>query len=757
MRQYDSLDIWSFKLTDDVPSKLNEVDDSWKIVEIPHTWNGWDGQDGDSDYYRGKGVYTLELERPDVPKDFQLYLEFEGVNAVAEVYANGEKLAEHRGGYSSFRVNISDAFVEGRTLLAVVADNSHFEDVYPQSADFTFYGGIYRPVTLIAVPNTHFDLDFYGSQGMNYETRIEEDFAKIQMRAWVSNPDPGDSVRFTIYDEEGLVVSETFTPAVEEVEVTTTVVDPHLWQGVEDPYLYTLEAEIWRNNNCLDTVTASLGIREFYVDPEKGFYLNGKQMPLRGVAKHQDFLGVGNALEPEHFMIDAKHIYDIGANTVRLAHYQHAQDFYDLCDTLGFVVWAEIPFISIFNEDPAARENTISQMKELVYQNMNHPSILFWGIGNELTIGKDSPELIDNLYELNTLTKEIDPTRMTTIAQFNTLPFDSEHNFITDTVSYNIYYGWYMGGLNDNEKWMDAFHEANPDIPIGVSEYGSEGITRWHTDNPQNKDYTEEYHAKYHEHMVKIIDEREYLWATHLWNMFDFGADNRDEGGIKGRNNKGLVTLDRKTRKDAFYIYKAYWSREPFAHITGRRYAQRPYDQMTVKVYSNLDELTLNVNGEEFATLAGDKIFEFEDVPLVERFTTLSVHGEFGVVDQVTFEKVAEPNPEYVLPKEAADDREGVRNWFEEEVDVTQPAPEMTFNEGYFSIRDKVKDVLTHDEAREKFFDTVYALTDFSLAPSTLAMLNESSISEIGSFIGIFDKDSDDFKWVNSSLQTVKK
>jgi|SRR5690625_2529835 len=257
--------------------------------------------------------------------------------------------------------------------------------------------------------------------------------------------------------------------------------------------------------------------------------------------------------------------------------------------------------------------------------------------------------------------------------------------------------------------------------------------------------------------MAKIIDERDYLWATHVWNMFDFGADNRDEGGVQGRNNKGLVTFDRKTRKDAYYIYKAYWSNEPFAHITGRRYAQRPYDEMTVKVYSNLDELTLKVNGEAFETLQSDKIFEFKHVPLNDKFTTLSVHGEPGVFDSVTFEKVDQPNADYVLPEEEMDNRAGVKNWFEEEVDFNQPAPEMTFNEEYFSIHDKVKDVLGNEEAKQKFADTLYALTDFDLKPSTLAMLNESKLSEIGSFLGDAEDKEEVFKWINHSLQTVKK
>lgn len=666
MRSTYFLDNWYFKLTEEVPNNAYELDSSWEVVDVPHTWNNWDGQDGGDDYYRGKGVYTMALTRPDVPETYHVYLEFQGVNAVAEVYANGEKLTEHRGGYSTFRVNISDHFVNDETTITVVADNSHFNNVYPQSADFTFYGGMYRPVQLITVPKTHFDLDYYGSSGLAYQTKIDTYDVKVQLNAWIKNPQPSDQVHFEISKQDGEIVNDVYVPATESVETIISIIEPHLWQGIDDPYLYELTASIWRNNKRLDSVSTFLGIRGFQVNPEEGFFLNGEKMPLRGVAKHQDFMDVGNAVEIDHLIEDAKLIQEIGANTVRLAHYQHAQDFYDIADSLGFIVWAEIPFISKFNDDPKARENTISQMKELIYQNYNHPAIFFWGIGNELTIGDDSPELIDNLKELNALAQDIDPARATTMAQFFTLPHDSEHNNITDTVSYNIYYGWYVGDLEDNEAWMDEFHAENPEIPLGISEYGTEGIISWHTDEPEKQDYTEEYHALYHEHMAQVIHERDYLWATHVWNMFDFGADNRKEGGVSGRNNKGLVTFDRKTRKDAFYIYKAYWSDDPFVHITGKRYAQRPYDEMTVKVYSNLNELTLLVNGEEFAAVTGDKIFEFEKVPLENQYTTLTVIAEPGVYDSVTFETVSESNPNYVLPESGKTLEHDIDNWFKD-------------------------------------------------------------------------------------------
>lgn len=758
MRYVSDLDEWYFKLTDEVPNDISVLNDSWDLVQIPHTWNNWDGQDGGADYYRGKGVYTLDVLKPDFPEGHQVYLEFQGVNSVAEVYANGEKLTEHRGGYSTFRVNITEHFTENEAVITVVADNSHFDDVYPQSADFTFYGGMYRPVEMIIVPETHFDLDFYGSEGVRYRTEIDLFDAKVFLNAWVTNPGENDRVHFEITDENGQVVAEVYTPAADETEAMTSIVNPHLWQGVDDPYLYDLTASIWRGNECLDTVNVSLGIREFHVDPQEGFFLNGEKMPLRGVAKHQDFADIGNAVTSEHLLTDARLIKEIGANTVRLAHYQHPQETYDLMDMLGFVVWAEIPFISVFNEDPGARENTIEQMKELIYQNYNHPSIMFWGIGNELTIGGDSEALVDNLKELNELTHELDPTRLTTMAQLSTLPIDSKHNNIADVISYNIYYGWYFGEMEDSEKFLDEFHQTHPDIPLGISEYGAEGILSWHTDEPKNQDYTEEYHALYHEHMAKIFDERDYIWSTHVWNMFDFGADNRDEGGIKGRNNKGLVTFDRQTKKDAFYIYKAYWSDEPFVHITGKRYAQRPYDEMTVKVYSNEEQLTLHVDGEEFETLTGDKIFEFTHVPLKNTFTTISVLSKEGVYDSVTFEKVDEPNPQYILPEEETEEgRDGVQNWFEERTENEEDAPELAFKEGYFSIKDKVKDVLGHEEAQKVLLDTLSSFEDSNIKPTTLSMLNESPVSKIATLAGADEKDSDLMKWLNAGLQEIEK
>lgn len=493
------------------------------------------------------------------------------------------------------------------------------------------------------------------------------------------------------------------------------------------------------------------------MDPEKGFFLNGIPTPLRGVSRHQDRLGQGNALTEEDHLEDAYMIAELGANTVRLAHYQHNQAFYDACDALGLVVWAEIPFISVMSKDPKGHDNCRQQMKELIYQNYNHPCICFWGISNEITIGGDRPGLQENLEDLNKLVKELDSTRLTTMAQVSALPKESRHNQITDVLSYNHYFGWYGGDYTQNEKWLDEFHQMYPDRTLGISEYGCEGIISWHTDDPKCKDYTEEYQAEYHEHMAKIIDERPYLWATHIWNMFDFGCDARDEGGVKGRNNKGLVTLDRKVKKDAYYIYKAYWSEEPFVHITGRRYALRPYDHMTVKVYSNQKQVTLYVNGKSAGTQEGNKIFLFENIALDQDINVITAKAEGCPADTVTFTKVSQPYAGYVRPVDEEDEGAGVKNWFEG-VDENGELPEMTFNESYYSVRDFVSEILTNEEAAEILVSAINTYGTMKTKRSMLGILSGVPVEDLAEMYAS-DKEKRErlLRLANAELQKVKK
>ena len=524
------------------------------MINVPHTYNGFDGQDGGNDYYKGKAVYVKKLIRPLASPESDFILNFEGVNSIARIYIDGKFVQEHRGGYSRFRVNITRFFEKKDVImLAVEVDNANHSDVYPQMADFTFYGGIYRNVSLISVPKTRFDIEYYAGSGVSVTSKIDGDDAIIDITAYVKDPDESDMVTVEVkdgdsYEDLGFVVA----PAKKITKLSMKIDNANLWNGVEDPFLYKLSVKLVRHNEVLDNVEVNHGIREYYVDPEKGFFLNGKSLPLRGVSRHQDRLGKGNALaELDHFD-DYDLIMDVGANSVRLAHYQQDDYFYELCDRYGLVVWAEIPFISRMNKDQKAHENAMEQMKELIYQNYNHSSICFWGISNEITIAGDIPGLADNLRELDELVKSIDKTRLTTMAQVSMLPMDSEHNQITDILAYNLYFGWYGGKYTDNEVWFDKFRAMHPNRAVGLSEYGCEGIISWHSNTPECKDYSEEYQAEYHEHMAKLLAERPEIWGSYVWNMFDFGFDMRDEGGVKGRNNKGLVTIDRKIKKDAF-------------------------------------------------------------------------------------------------------------------------------------------------------------------------------------------------------------
>lgn len=757
MRYIQSLNQdWLFKRTEVVPSELPTQDDSFEEVTLPHTWNNIDGQNGGANYYRGKGSYTKVIKQGDFPSDYNYYLEFEGVNSIAEVYVNGDLLKEHRGGYSTFRVDVTDYLKNGDALLAVIADNAHYDDVYPQVADFTFYGGIYRHVNLIAVPETHFDLEFNGAPGVAYSSTIHGDNAVVSVEAWIDNPQWSDQFTVEITDEQFQTVAEVTIPASEHVEAELFISDAHLWQGVEDPYLYNISARIVRGNDVIDSFDHHLGIREYHVDPEKGFFLNGKSMPLRGVARHQDKRAVGNALSEEDMWLDAELIYELGANTIRLAHYQHSHTFYDICDQLGFVVWAEIPFISVMNKEPKAHKNAVSQMKELVYQNYNHPSILFWGISNEITIGGDIDGLQENLEELNKLTKEIDPTRDTTIAQVSMLPTDSKQNQITDTVSYNHYFGWYGGDFDQNDKWFDKFHSDYPEIPIGISEYGSEGIITWHSNNPVNQDYTEEYQTAYHEHMAQMIADRPYLWATHIWNVFDFGADNRDEGGIAGRNNKGLISFDRRIKKDSFYVYKAYWSNDPFVHVAQRRFSQRDSETIDVKVYTNQDEVTLYVDGEAVDTKQADKIVIFENVPLKEDgFTFVTAKAGKGLNDSVSFQRVDELPASYTKPEEQVQEY-GAQNWFDD-LEFDNDVPEYEFKDGYFSVNDKMSDIIANDEAVSKIIPVAEAVSGMKINPKTFAMMNHLPLKDLESIFGKYDDDNTKLRFLNAELQKIKK
>ncbi len=641
---------------------------SGEAVTLPHTWNAVDGQDGGNDYYRGTCWYVRQLEKPD--SDGEVWLEFAGAAMTAEVYLNGEKLARHEGGYSTFRVNLTEHLKEANTL-AVSVDNSDNDRVYPQKADFTFYGGLYREVKLICVPKVHFDLSYCGAPGIKVTpvVDLEKKSADVIVETWQVGE--GD-VLIAVAGQ-----SKTAAPVDGHAQAVFSIENVRLWDGVDDPYLYIAQAALPSG----DQVSARFGCRKFEIDPQKGFLLNGRSYPLRGVSRHQDRKGAGNALTLEMHREDMAIVREIGANTLRLAHYQHAQEFYDLCDENGIVVWAEIPYITMHMKN--GRVNTLSQMEELVAQCYNHPSIAVWGLSNEITAASAVDEdLLENHKLLNELCHKMDKTRPTTMADVFMLETDSPILEIPDVNSYNLYFGWYLGELEQNDEFFDEYHNKYPDRCIGFSEYGADANPQYQSASPEKGDYTESYQALYHEHILKMIEERPWLWATHVWNLFDFAADGRDEGGKHGENQKGLVTFDRKLKKDAFYLYKAAWNKtEPFVHLCGSRYVDRAEDVTEIKVYSNQPEVSLYVDGRLTASQEGRTVFRFW-VPITGEHSIEARAGDARSI--MLIRKVETPNPDYMFNKQG-----NVVNWFDQ--DEIDP--------DYYSVADKLADIRMNPEA----------------------------------------------------------
>lgn len=764
MREYYNFnDGWQFSQVK--PENYCAAPEASVVVDLPHTWNKFDGQDGGADYARGTFYYTKELPAFERKADSRVYLEFEGANSSANVYVNGKLAGRHEGGYSTFRFDITDllntGFGESNVIVAEV-DNSA-NHIYPQTADFTFYGGLYRNVNLLVVEPSHFDLDFYGGNGIAIDTKINGNDADVNVKAYISNPKEISRLEVKVLDAEGNVVAETTVPAKEENALTLTIENAHLWNGVKDPYLYTVECSLLENNETVDEISTRIGVREFYVDPQKGFFLNGVLTPLRGVSRHQDRLGKGNALDFEDHLEDARLIKELGANTIRLAHYQHAQDFYDLCDELGFILWAEIPMISSMIAGPEAEENAKEQMRELITQNYNHPSIVTWGISNEITIAGESDELLRQLNGLNDLVHEMDKTRLTTMAQVSMLPKTSPHNQLTDILSYNHYFGWYGGEFTGNEAWVDKFHEEYPDRALGLSEYGCEGIITYHDDKPHRGDYSEEYQAAYHEHMARIIDERPWLWATHVWNMFDFGVDTRDEGGVKGRNNKGLMTFDRKTKKDAFYIYQAYWTDQPVLHITSKRFRKRATDTIDIKVYTNLEgEVALMKDGAVIASLPAEKGVVFKDVALTDGENKFTVKAG-NMTDEVIFEKVDQSEESYVF---VDPDGGAVTNWFDT-LDLDEVEAVAEINPDFYSLEDTIDTLLENEAATEILSNGLSSLSNMPMKVTMLKMFGTKKVTDLLAMLGGFGGEEmtpekqalidKKVNYMNAELQKIKK
>lgn len=600
-------------------------------VRLPHTWNGFDGQDGGDDYWRGRCRYE-KIFSWNKSANERVFLLFEGVNASAEVSLNGVPICSHDGGYSSFTAELTEA-LQAENLLQVTVDNGKNTHVYPQKADFTFYGGIYRDVHLVVTPENHFDL--LVPMKITPIVDLEKHCASVTVETR-----PGASVE----------INGEIKQTDEKGKALFTIMDVHLWDGMGDPYLYAAYAKLPSG----DEVSRRFGCRCFSVDADKGFFLNGRHYPLHGVTRHQDRPGKGNAVSSADHEEDIALILEMGANAIRLSHYQHAQAFYDLCDEKGFIVWAEIPYIS--EHLPDGDENAKNQMEELIAQCYNHPSVVCWGISNEITIStKDRAAMLKTHQALNELCHHLDPTRLTTLAVYAMGLIWDKTVHLTDLVGYNLYLGWYVPGKWLNEAFLWLFHKVYPKRMLCFSEYGAECLPHLHAAHPKRGDHTEEYQCLYHEHMLRCFEKFPNLWGTFIWTMFDFGSDFRDQGGMPGKNYKGLVTFDRKIKKDAFYLYKAWWSNEPFVHICSKRFTDRTGKKIAVKIYSNQPEIAISVNGKEYAGKIGDKVFTFT-VPLSDGVTVVKASaGE--VTDEAVFRLVKEENSSYHLKKKNS------KNW----------------------------------------------------------------------------------------------
>ncbi len=604
-------------------------------VDLPHTWNCLDGQDGGNDYWRGTCRYERTFPDPRAEAGERVFLECKGVNASCRAFVNGTEVASHDGGYSTFRAEITET-LQGENTLRLEVDNAATEKVYPQTADFTFYGGIYRDVNLIVTGRTHFDLLYFGSNGIKAEPRVEGTDGIVTVTGYAN----GGEIEVAVYD------GETEIAAGKSGE-TLKVPHAKLWDGVEAPNLYTAVARLFEDGTLVDEVRATFGFRTFSLDPKRGFFLNGRPYPLRGVCRHQDRKGLGNAITRAEHEEDMRLILESGANTVRLAHYQHDDYFYDLCDRYGLVVWAEIPYIS--RHMPEAADNAVSQMKELIYQQYHHPSIVCWGISNEITMfHRHKKDMLARHRELNALCHAIDPSRFTVLACYAMCAPFNPVGKITDAVSWNLYLGWYVPGLFLNKVWYAFFRMCNPRRVYGMSEYGAEGMPNLHALHPKRGDNTEEYQFKYHEYMLKFFEKHPEFWATHLWNMFDFAADARNQGGEPGMNHKGLVTFDRKTKKDAFYLYKAYWSREPFVHLCGKRFVRRTGKKLDIVVCSNLPEVEVLVNGKSLGKKRGKGVFRFRAT--MAKTNDIEARAG-GLSDCGTVMQAEKPDPAYILRK----------------------------------------------------------------------------------------------------------
>lgn len=619
----------------------------WENVNLPHIWNK------DCATQAGPRLYEKELVLQRPGEDNRYYIAFGGVFGLARVFVNGKYAFEHRGGYTRFCVDLTPYAVDGKNLVTVFTDNTIFVEINPISGDFAKYGGIYRETELIQVGKAHFDLMYCGCPGVVVDTQAD---GTTRVRPRICGTDSA-VVRYTVTDAEGKLAANAESA---EADFTFRVENPILWNGKQNPYCYTLTAELTDGESVVDTVSMTIGYRDIRMTADKGFFLNGEHVVICGVAKHQDRAGCGPAQSDAELENDMEIIKEVGANAVRLSHYQHPQHFYDLCDKEGMLVWAEIPMLCMPDDNDAIIDNAKYQLAELLMQNRHHPSIVMWGVQNEVALMGQTEQQPRKVQALHDWVKFLKPDALTASANEYTVKPERPLNSISDIQGYNLYYGWYYGEFDELADFFDDYHAKRPENPIGISEYGVDARLDLHKQVPEKQDYSEEYQCAFHEAAYPIIRAREYVWGSFIWNMFDFSSPYRSFQPLLGLNRKGLVTFDRQNRKDVFYYYQAWWSEKPMLYLCERRYEKRVEDTAVIKVYSNQKEVALTVNGECIGTLTGDKVFRFENVKLMDGANTITaVSG--NLTDTMVIQKVSTPEESYIF----VDPRTGgsARDW----------------------------------------------------------------------------------------------
>ena len=660
-----------------------------------------------------------------------VFVDIPGADQHAVVLAEDRKIGEHRGAYGAFRCEIPEELLGHKEVkLRIFLTNVHDEGISPLTGDFTVFGGLYRGVNLLVTEHeSFFDPTYYGTSGVILRTGIDGNTGILNAEIHARTDKEAEIVA-EITDPFGTLLTDVRSEEVDSESTNThasgsincsmvltfRIPDVILWNGKTAPNLYKVKMKFVRAGETLDEVELETGFRDITITADKGLFLNGEHIKINGVAKHQDFKGCFNAVSRENIDRDFELIDEIGANSVRLSHYQHPQYTYETADKKGYLVWAEIPMLKMTDSEEL-KADAEEQLRELILQNIHHPSIYCWGIQNEIGMFRDAEFMHEELKKMQQLSHELDPSRLVTAANLYTVKFKSKLNSVTDMIGYNIYFGWYYGEMQDYRDYLNRFHEERPEMPLGVSEYGVDANIRLHSEVPMVRDYSEEYQALYHETVYPIFESRDYLYGSYVWNMFDFHSGLRNEGGQKNINAKGLVTYDRNTRKDAFYYYKAKWSEEKFLHICSKRFVNRAKESIEIKVYTNLSDAVLYVDEKEFGsgTNDGNGRIVFSDVPLHEGENRIKVAAE-GLTDECVFVRVDSEDESYRLPGNNAG--QAVKNWFLSEDDVVR--------EGYFSIKDTANDILENPDARavlEKYLpELVKFMTEKDVIPLGLSM-----------------------------------